>query len=462
MGSIPLPALAVKSPQQIDPLEAAGRALSLRDLMQRGQLQQQAIQRGGIENEQAQIALNDQKSMTAAMHEWDGKDFDSLIPLVQKHGGSAQAVMGLKQNALNLKAKYSEIAAKDAETGEKNLTTLKGQNDMVAGAIKNAMSLPDEQLAQGIVATAQDLADKKLIDPQHLQMAQQIAQSGDPASMRKSLDFFRKSYMANSAQMDEAEKAATTREKNASAEKTELETNFIKQFGGMTPAMAESKYLSLQAKVNQGQPVSPADKAFMQAYEKNKTLVPAMRFQLNAGEKSNARSDKSYQFSSSQLDKVGQPIEQAVARFGRLQDTLNQSTPQADALVAPELLTVMAGGQGSGLRMNEAEISRVIGGRSNLESLKAALNKWQLDPTKALSITSAQRQQIRSLMNEVQSKLLKKQNILDQARQDLINADSPEDHRRIVANARKAMTDIDEGKAQMQTAPAKTDPLGIR
>jgi hypothetical protein len=160
-----------------------------------------------------------------------------------------------------------------------------------------------------------------------------------------------------------------------------------------------------------------------------------------------ARSDKSYQFTSTQLDKVGAPIEQAVQRFGRLQDTINQRTPQADALVAPELLTVMAGGQGSGLRMNEAEIARVVGGRSNLEGLKAALNKWQLDPSKALSITDAQRQQIRGLMNEVQGKLLRKQNILDQARQDLINADNPTEHRKVLAGARQQLTAIDEGKA---------------
>jgi hypothetical protein len=109
------------------------------------------------------------------------------------------------------------------------------------------------------------------------------------------------------------------------------------------------------------------------------------------------RMDKSYQYNAGALSKLGDPIEQLAGRMGRLKDTIFQGTPQADALVAPELLTVMAGGQGSGLRMNEAEISRVIGGRTNLESIKAALNKWQTDPSKGLSITPAQRQQIRAL-----------------------------------------------------------------
>ncbi len=87
------------------------------------------------------------------------------------------------------------------------------------------------------------------------------------------------------------------------------------------------------------------------------------------------RLDRSYQFNSTQLDKLAKPIEDQASRLERLQTTINQQTPQADALLAPELLTVMAGGQGSGLRMNEAEIPRVVGGRSNFESLKAALNK---------------------------------------------------------------------------------------
>jgi hypothetical protein len=158
-----------------------------------------------------------------------------------------------------------------------------------------------------------------------------------------------------------------------------------------------------------------------------------------------ARLDRSYQFNSTQLEKLGQPIDDAVRRMGRLQDTLSQNSPQADALVAPELLTVMAGGAGSGLRMNEAEISRIVGGRSNWESLKAAANKWSLDPKTANSITAAQRQQIRALVSTVQQKLQGKQSALDEAHEALINATDPVGHRRVVAGARSKMTAIDQG-----------------
>jgi hypothetical protein len=169
-----------------------------------------------------------------------------------------------------------------------------------------------------------------------------------------------------------------------------------------------------------------------------------------------ARLDRSYQFNSTQLEKLSQPIDAAVLRMGRLQDTLNQNSPQADALVAPELLTVMAGGQGSGLRMNEAEIARIVGGRSNWQSLQAAVNKWSLDPKTANSITPAQRQQIRALVSTVQQKLAAKQGALDAAHEDLINATDVAGHRRVVAGARSKMTAVDQGGGQVTV----TDPNG--
>src|SRR5206468_8059601 len=92
------------------------------------------------------------------------------------------------------------------------------------------------------------------------------------------------------------------------------------------------------------------------------------------------------------------PVNERAERIGRLADTLNQGTTQAYALLAPELLTVMAGGQGSGLRMNEAEISRIIGGKSKWEQLRGRLQEWSTDPTKASNITPEQVRQIRGLV----------------------------------------------------------------
>ncbi len=180
-----------------------------------------------------------------------------------------------------------------------------------------------------------------------------------------------------------------------------------------------------------------------------------------AGGAGNARADKSYEFNVKQLNDIGNPIAQRLQRLSTLQDTINQTTPQADALIAPELLTVMAGGQGSGLRMNEAEISRIVGGRTNWESIKAALNKWQIDPSKGLSVTPSQRGQIRALVGTVHDRLLAKNAALTDAQGKLIETDDPVEHRKIVNSARQAVSAIDQpgGGTPGGTAGATPDSI---
>ncbi len=226
---------------------------------------------------------------------------------------------------------------------------------------------------------------------------------------------------------------------------------WLKALGANKPPSAEqdtARATQIRADMAAQKPVSDADKNWLKGHTQEKTLVPATNFNLNQGNKNDARSDKSYQYSTTAIDKVGTPVDQLTQRMGRLNDTLAQNTPQADALVAPELLSVMAGGQGSGLRMNEAEIARIVGGRSKWEDLKAAINQWSLDPTKANSITDEQRKEIRDLTATVQSKLTQKQKILDDARNGLLDTDDPKEHRKIVAETKSKLDKIDAGEEE--------------
>jgi len=153
-------------------------------------------------------------------------------------------------------------------------------------------------------------------------------------------------------------------------------------------------------------------------------------------------------FTSNQIDKLRKPVEDRAERIARLSDTLAQGTPQADALVAPELLSVMAGGAGSGLRMNEAEIARIVNGRTNWESLKAKVNAWQLDPSKGFSLTPDQRQQVNALFSAVRDRVGKKMAAVDEESQNLLNTDDPKEHRRIYQRLQKRLGDIDTGGGQ--------------
>lgn len=158
------------------------------------------------------------------------------------------------------------------------------------------------------------------------------------------------------------------------------------------------------------------------------------------------RLQSSYQFHSSQLSALEKPVDEAVARLGRLQDTIGQGNMQADALIAPELLTVMAGGQGSGLRMNEAEIARIVGGRTQWETLKAQIQKWSLNPDAARSITAAQDAQIRKLVGAVGEKLRAKQDVFAGVQQTVASAQDVNQHKQALVNLRQSLNAIDNGK----------------
>jgi hypothetical protein len=114
---------------------------------------------------------------------------------------------------------------------------------------------------------------------------------------------------------------------------------------------------------------------------------------------------------------------------------------------------MVSGGAGSGLRMNEAEISRIVGGRSKWETIKAALNQWNTDPNKANSILENQRGQIRSLVAAIGGKLEGKQMVLTGAQQQLANSTDTAEHKQIYAKAISALSALDAGGNIRMIAP---------
>jgi hypothetical protein len=250
--------------------------------------------------------------------------------------------------------------------------------------------------------------------------------------------------------------------------------------GGMTPAEARKQVLKDAAETKPEKPdtaveeqqrwerietdmllgktVSKQDKAWHDSLSEYRTLGPALTANIKAGEQGTARSDKSYQFHAGRIDALRKPIEDRAERIARVEDTLAQGTPQADALIAPELLSVMAGGAGSGVRQNEAELARIVGGRTNWETLKAKVDAWQLDPSKGFALTPAQREQTRALFSTVKDRVSRKMQAIDEESQNLLNTDDPKEHRRIYQRLQKRLGDIDTGKGGQTTGGAADGP----
>lgn len=159
------------------------------------------------------------------------------------------------------------------------------------------------------------------------------------------------------------------------------------------------------------------------------------------------RIERSFNSRASEIEKAGQPVSDGLQRVGRLMDTLNNGSPLADSVTAPELLVVMAGGQGSGVKITQSEINSIVGGQSHWEQMKSALQQWNTDPAKANKILEPMRNQIKSLVSKVNEKLSAKEAAIEDARQKLIDTDDPKQHKQIVADTKKALASIDTGTA---------------
>lgn len=204
MGTIPLPALSVRPPEQPDVAGGLQRILAMKSVLGQQQLlpgqlqqQQQQIQSTGLENQQRQQSLTDQQATTAAMKAWDGKDMNELPGLVLKNGASATAVFGMKNNILDYQTKLSALT-KDQLANEKV------KNDYFAQAIDNVKGLPPEQQPQAFEAAKADAIQKGHLDPQQ---AQGLAYQGPDQ-----LDLLEKSLMGHSTATEQALKKAQENE----------------------------------------------------------------------------------------------------------------------------------------------------------------------------------------------------------------------------------------------------------
>ena len=258
MASIPLPALDIKTQQQ-SPLALYAQAQQIKNAQQENQNLQTQNQLGQTEVQQKQIALQDQQATTAAMKEWDGKNPDDLPPLVLKHGGSSTAVFGLKNTILDWKTKATKLSTDQ-------LDNLNKTNDIISGHLESVKNADDKPAAY--TAAIQDLQKNGLAKP---------GQFPDQYPGDDWLDQQEKQHMGQKAIVEQAQKDKEIQQKQQTLdiEKQKM-TNTLPGGAQENP---EQKFLRINAAQTQGQPVSDADKAFLQSYKTNKTMVP--QFNLN-------------------------------------------------------------------------------------------------------------------------------------------------------------------------------------
>jgi hypothetical protein len=221
MSTIPLPALAVKPPDQPDVVGGLSKLLALRNMQQDQQLKQAEIAASEQQQQLRDQQIKDQQATTSAMKAWDGKSYDDLSKSVLDNGGSATAAQNVQMHGLNIKKQVSDIAAQDATTGSKNLETFIGTHKAVGDALEPLVDpkiVSDADLHQKAMDTVAQLHNAKIIGDGEAQQAAQVIQTTqDPAQLRSAIDTIAKTSMGAKAIAEQHKTEAETAASNAKA-----------------------------------------------------------------------------------------------------------------------------------------------------------------------------------------------------------------------------------------------------
>lgn len=172
-----------------------------------------------------------------------------------------------------------------------------------------------------------------------------------------------------------------------------------------------------------GKPVAPEDKVFAAEWRKNnptEATKQADRLQglhITIGAAKERQQDNfanaAQKDAVARLDKEYTDLN--LPRLAKLADTLKTPGGVNDVVATPELLSAMAGGQGAGLRMSQAELNMIQNARPLLDSLVIkGGNILGINKNGFAALTDQQREQMRQLLLEVaHNNLAIGQNIID-------------------------------------------------
>jgi hypothetical protein len=195
-----------------------------------------------------------------------------------------------------------------------------------------------------------------------------------------------------------------------------------------------TRYFNTRAAQAQKKPVSPDDAAFADSYEKihpteatkqqERVLNINLTGALASGRQQAGFANAAQTTALKELDKEYEGLN--LGRLAKLADTLKSPGGINDVVATPELLSAMAGGNGAGLRMSQAELNMIQNARPLLDSLiiKGG-NILGINQGGYAALSAEQRAQMQKLLLEVASNnLAMGQNILD-AQHEINNLDKP-------------------------------------
>lgn len=285
-----LPALHAAAPPDI-----AGnleRLMAIKSMMGQQQVQQQQVQGLQTQNQMQQIQLQHIQKLDALSPQFTKKDADGNVTGYDFNGlFNAASASGIPPAMLQpiIEAQKNYIGLSDAQ-----ITHQQKVNGILTDHLESVRDLigknadPNDIIAatRKAITEGQQNGEFQGLDPNSI--------TQPPTSQQ--LDAFEARLGMHQQVLSDAQKQSETAKNTAQAAEAQSAqwkpvegtgmffnpiSNQVKTPAGqvMTPAMMQSKYVAIQQSLKMGQPISPDDKAFSQAFEKFKTLVP--QFNIN-------------------------------------------------------------------------------------------------------------------------------------------------------------------------------------
>jgi hypothetical protein len=219
-ASIPLPALGIKPVEQPDLMQQFGQMQALKNQQVRGQSEQLQLQ-------QQQRAMKDQDILTKSYMDSQG-DLDKTALLAAQRGASPQSVIGVRQSAMESRAKMASMQ-KD------QLANVQKTSEIVANGSNALLQLAPEQRPQALQEMMQGFVQQQVVPPDQAQQIMQSAPMDDPQKLETWLKVHGLAAMDAAKQADayknkqEGDKAA------AGIPGAQAETQMKQQQAAMTP-----------------------------------------------------------------------------------------------------------------------------------------------------------------------------------------------------------------------------------
>ncbi len=139
-------------------------------------------------------------------------------------------------------------------------------------------------------------------------------------------------------------------------------------------------------------------------------------------------------------------VDTAGAQLEKIEDARNMINGNAEAqgLGIPKVLTALVGGQGTGVRITQAELQSIAHARGLQGDFEGTLNKWEGKG----ALSRAQQQQLTQIMDDVRQRIVQKQAIHAGALDTINSASTREQIIQADKDARDKITALENGIGQ--------------